>query len=65
MATDRREAVLSCPVKKTVGVYDVLKRKKLGELSPENQQIKLVIDGLEDRARFLYIGNNWERRLHR
>ena len=63
VATDYQEAVLTCPVDKQVGVYDLLKRKKLGELSPQNPTIKLVIEGLDDRARFLYIGNYWEERL--
>ena len=63
VATDYQEAVLTCPVEETVGVYDLLKRKKLGELTPNNNTIKLVIKDLDDRARFLYIGNNWEERL--
>jgi len=63
--TDRRVGTLTCPVEKNVEVYDLLKRKKLGELSPEKQTIKLVINGLGDRARFLYIGSNWQQRVQR
>ena len=63
VATDYQEAVLTCPVPETVGVYDLLKLEKLGELSPDRYNITLVINGLDDRARFLYIGNNWKHRL--
>ena len=65
VATDRREAVLTCPVEARVDVYDALKRTRLGELTPEQHQIRLVLDGLDDRARFLYIGNSWQERLTR
>jgi len=62
VATDSQQAILTCPVEKKVDVYDLLKRKKLGELSPQNPRINLVIKDLDDRARFLYIGNNWKKR---
>jgi hypothetical protein len=62
VATDSQQAILTCPVDKKVDVYDLLKRKKLGELSPRNPRINLEIKDLDDRARFLYIGNNWEKR---
>ena len=65
VATDRREAVLTCPVAKKTEVYDILKREKLGELDPAKPQITLVIKGLDDRARFLYVGGRWAERLKR
>jgi hypothetical protein len=65
VATDRREAVLTCPVTKKAEVYDILKREKLGELDPAKPQITLVIKGLYDRARFLYVGSRWTERLKR
>ena len=65
VATDRREAVLTLPVERRRGVYDLLTRAKLGTLTPEDPTIRLTIDGLEDRARFLYVGSKWRDRQSR
>ena len=65
VATDRRDAVLTCPVEQACEVWDVLKRENLGDLTPENPRIAFAISGVDDRARFLYIGNNWNERLQR
>jgi hypothetical protein len=43
-------------------VYDLLTRKHIGELTPDNSRIELTLDGLGDRARFLYIGKTWTKR---
>ncbi len=65
VATDRREATLTLPVEGRRGVYDLLTRTKLGALTPNSPTIRLTIDGLEDRARFLYVGNKWRDRRSR
>ena len=61
--TDRRVGTLTCPVKAAMPVYDLLTRKQIGQLTSDNPRIKLTLDGLDDRARFLYIGKNWAGRL--
>lgn len=63
VATDQRRGVLTCPVEAKAPVYDVLKRRKLGALTPSRDKITLALEGLNDRARFLYVGNRWEQRL--
>ena len=65
VATDKREGVLTCPVSRKYDVVDILKRKKLGTISPEAPSIRLTIEGVADRARFLYIGNRWAERSSR
>ena len=60
--TDRRVGTLTCPVKAVMPVYDLLTRKHIGELTPDNSRIELTLDGLGDRARFLYIGKTWTKR---
>jgi len=54
--------VLTCPVEHKCEVYDLLRRTKLGAITPDQPSIELTIDRLDDRARFLYIGDRWEQR---
>jgi len=61
--TDRRVGTLTCPVKGRMPVYDLLKVKQIGELTRDNPRIELTLEGLGDRARFLYVGKNWAKRL--
>ena len=62
-ATDTRTGVLTCPVELDTPVYDLLERKAVGNLTPADPSITLRIQGLNDRARFLYIGHRWDRRV--
>ena len=62
-ATDTRTGVLTCPVERETPVYDLLEREAVGNLTPADPSIALKIQGLNDRARFLYIGHRWERRV--
>jgi hypothetical protein len=63
VATDRRTGRLTCLVESRLPVYDLLKRKQLGYLTPARPQIELTLNGLNDRARFLYVGKRWEQRM--
>ena len=61
--TDARAGVLTCPVERMTPVHDLLTRRKLGELNPADPTIAVQLRGLNDRARFLYVGGQWARRL--